>query len=123
MPAASATLDWVTPPLPQSRMVSLHDALPILGVGPVPLTVARSCTVVPAVVVTPTGALLASRISVLTSGVSRGFGLSATSWATQSAAAPAVAVLFPVGPGAVCATSAASEVVLVVAASIVDDTW
>src|SRR6266511_6394092 len=47
--------------------------------------------------------------------VERVTGRRATSWATQSAACPAVAVLFPVEPGVVWVKSAAIDIVCAVA--------
>lgn len=51
-----------------------------------------------------------------------GLGLSTMSCATQSAPCDAFAVLFPVGPGIACTTSADSDVVLVSGIPVLDPT-
>jgi hypothetical protein len=85
------------------------------------LTVPRGALFVPEAVSLTVAVQVAGVLAGVEAGqssvveVERIAGRRATSWATQSAACPAVAVLFPVEPGVACVKSAAIDIVCAVA--------
>src|SRR5438132_1690324 len=83
LPSLPDALPISVPLVPQSRFVKKVKFTVPVGVGPVPLTVTWSCTVVPAVVLTPTGALLWSGRTGIRLGSSQIVVRGAHSWSLE----------------------------------------